>query len=123
MKLSVKFFQMKFSNESKKEAYLECCMWLARNVVGKIKVEMGEVMHNISIDKDADLPTFILELYSTIEDEPHVKMSCDVCKEFHTAFYINQQFNCDACNMTAYRHKMNDKLKTLKAYRRNNYPY
>lgn len=119
MKLAVKFFQMTFTNESKKEAYLECCMWVARNIIGKIKVEMGEIMQSVTIKKDADLPTFILELYSTVNDEEQIKDFCNVCKEFHTCFYMNQQFNCDACNVTSYRTKMNDKLKILKLYRRN----
>ena len=117
MKLTVKFFQAIFTGEDTKTAYLECCRWLAENIIGKVKVEMGEILHSVTRVKDADLPTFKLELYSTLEESDFRKDFCASCKEYHKTFFLNQQYNCDACNMTAYRLQIEGKLRILKGYR------
>ncbi|MCX7924150.1 MAG: hypothetical protein N3B21_19400 [Clostridia bacterium] len=118
MKLSVKFHQEEFSDElSGKEAYLKACRWVAENVI-RNEVEIGETFWKIEKVKEASLPTFRLELYATLESGECTKSFCDRCKEYHSSFYLNQQYNCDACNFTAFKLQMEQKLRIKKAYRK-----
>jgi len=116
MKMSVKFYERSFSDYSSKEAYLSTCRWAAENVV-KREVEIGETFIKITKVKDADSPTFKLELYATLDSSEVTSGFCDRCKEFHSLFYMNQQYNCDACNYTAFKKQMELKLKIKKEYR------
>jgi hypothetical protein len=117
MKFTVKFFERNFSAETSKEAYLKVCKWVAVNVINK--VEVSDSLIKISRDKEVnDLPTFKLELFAQLDDVEERKRFCDRCQEFHKLFYINQQFNCDKCNMIAFSENMKSRLITKKGLRK-----
>lgn len=123
MKLVVKFYQRDFSGEGSKTTYLEACKWVAKNVISK-EVEIGgDTFWRIKKVKDADLPTFRLELYAMLDSEESTKGFCNRCQEFHKAFYLNQQYNCDACNYTAFKKQMEQKLQIKKAWRKERLSY
>lgn len=92
------------------------CKWLAQNVVSK--VEVGETLVKIKKVEGTDLPTFKVELYICLDSEDLEKTFCASCKQFHQAFYINEQVNCEACNYTAFKKQMEEKLKIKKDYRK-----
>lgn len=115
MKMATPFYKHNFSDEISKQAYLKACKWLAENVVSK--VEIGETFWKITKVEDASLPTFKLELYALIDTEDNIKAFCERCKEFHRVFYVNQQFNCNSCNLMAFKNQMDEKLKIKKSYR------
>ena len=117
MNMVVKFFEIQFSGENTKEAYLECCRWIAENVL-KVKVETGDILEKITKVSDTSFPTFKLELYATLDEKKFREGFCNRCQEFHKAFYLNQQYNCDACNMVAYLKQMEERLKIVKGYRK-----
>jgi hypothetical protein len=112
MKMTVKFYEYPepFST------YKEACLWVGQNIV-KHEVEIGETLWKITKVNEGDYPTFRLELYCTIDASETCKNFCDHCKEFHSAFFLNQQYNCDACNYTAFKKQMEQKLKIKKDYR------
>jgi hypothetical protein len=114
---AIKFFKKTFENEKAKEAYAELNAWLADNVIKK-EVEIGEVFWKVNRIKKADLPTFELELYATIDEDQFVDGMCQRCQEFHKLFYISDQFNCDACKMKAWRNGLDQKLSIKKQYRK-----
>lgn len=111
---TLKFFEASFKNEESKKAYLKACQWLAENIISK--VEMEDILFKVKKVKDSDLPTFKVELYITLEEEQFVDSFCARCKEFHSSFYLNQQYNCDACNMQSFRKGLNQKLGIKKSY-------
>lgn len=118
MKLAVKFYQKTFTakeDESPNDLYARVNKWIARNLIKK--VEIGETFWNVS-KQNADLPTFKLELYALLEQEEASKGFCDRCREFHSSFFLNQQYNCDACNYVAFKKQMEDKLRIKKAWRK-----
>jgi hypothetical protein len=116
MKIVTKVWQETFEHNDSKEAYLKACKWVANNLL-KIKVEVGELMWNINRIQEADLPTYKLEVFSAVDETEFKNSFCKRCQEFHKAFYLNQQFNCDNCNMTGYREQLAERLRIIKNYR------
>lgn len=115
MEHSTKFYSKTFSGSSMKEAYLKACKWVATNILADDEISK-DVMWKIT--KSKDLPTVVLDLYGTVNDAEHVKQFCSSCKQFHTLFYINQQQNCNNCNMMAYRSQAEEKGRLKKNYKR-----
>jgi uncharacterized paraquat-inducible protein A len=118
MKFTVKYFEKMFYNDDSKEAYLEACKWLATNVISKVEVRDSLVQITKLPQEKSDLPTFKLELFAQLDDTEERSRFCERCQEFHKLFYINQQFNCDKCNMTAYNENMKTRLITKKGLRK-----
>jgi hypothetical protein len=114
VKLVSKYFEKDFVGSTGKDAYLKASKWVARFIISK--VEIGETFWSI-VKVESDSPTFRLQLFSAIEEKEHRTSFCDKCKEFHKAFYINQQYNCDACNLTAYQQNMEKRLQVKSVYR------
>ena len=116
MKVSVQFHSQNFTSTSTKEAYLDACKWVAKNVVAK-EVEIGETFWHIT-KLDADSPTVRLELHALIDVDSSHTSFCAKCKEFHSLFYLNQQFNCDTCTHATFKQLMESKLKVKQHYRK-----
>lgn len=117
----IKFFEKQFSDENSKDAYLKACKWVVKYIISK--VEIGETFWNITKVNDADLPTFNLALYAALNPDEVNSSFCDRCKEFHKSFYINQQYNCNTCNYTAFKKQMEQKLNIKKNYRKKRLRY
>jgi len=121
LNISVKYFAKNFEDEDSKVAYLNACKWLAKNVISK--VEVSETLFSIHKVKEADLPTFRLELHCSFNEGKLGKEFCNRCQEFHRSFYINQEYNCNACKVKAYITGIKNKLITKKSYRRERLGY
>jgi hypothetical protein len=118
VKIAVKFYQKTFTaseGEKSNDVYNRLNTWLARNIIKK--VEMGETFWKVEHVK-ADSPTFTLELWTMLDAEEGTKGFCERCREFHSSFFLNQQYNCDACNYIAFKKQMDQKLNIKKAWRK-----
>jgi hypothetical protein len=105
-----KFYEREFKDEDSKKAYLKASKFVASNVISKgSKVEVSKVTWDI-VRVEGDLPTFRLTLYFKFDDTELMKQTCDVCKEFHKSFFINENFNCNRCNKVGYEKKIEQKL-------------
>lgn len=118
--ITEKFFEVEFKDESSKQAYLQACKWLATNMVSK--VEVG-ILYKIVKKIDADLPTFKVELYCSLELSKLKKEFCTRCKEFHKSFYINQEYNCNACKLKAFLVGSSQKLGIKRSYNKERLSY
>lgn len=112
---TIKFFEKEFVAEESKKAYLRACRWLAKNVLSK--VEVGETLYNIKKVNGANYPTFKLELYAAIDSSEFDTTFCGRCQEFHKSFFINQNYNCDKCNMKAHVKQIEQKLEIKRSFR------
>lgn len=113
MLISMKFFEKLFKSEDYKDAYIKATKWIANNV---LKVEIKDVTFKISKIDKTDLPTIKLELFAGLDSNDLKNHRCMVCKEFHRSFYINQEYNCNACRMKGYLDEANQKLTIKKHY-------
>lgn len=109
-----KFYEREFKAKSSKDAYMKACKFVASNVISNgSKVEAKRVAWDITKEcdgSDDSLPTFRLTLYYKFDDTEFMKQTCKACKEFHNAFFINENFNCDRCNKVGYEKNIKQKL-------------
>ena len=112
MKYIEKFYERQFKAESSKDAYMKACKFVANNIISaKSKVEASKVTWNVTkLTDETGLPTFLLTLYYTFDDEKFMEQTCNACKEFHKSFFINENFNCDRCNKVGYERNIQQKL-------------
>ena len=119
MLFSEKFFEAEFKAPTYKGAYLKACNWLGKNVMGQKDLSVGITWTIVKNDaNDSGVPSVTLTLYATLEEKEFVYRFCRVCKEFHSSFYINQQQNCNNCNMQAYRGQILEKINMKQKYKR-----
>ena len=67
-------------------------------------------------DKETQINTLEVTVYSNINEKKLKERFCDVCKEFHCNFYINTRYNCEACEYAAYQKRLKDEEKKTRAY-------
>lgn len=115
------FYERKFRAANAKDAYLKACKFVASNIVSKgSKVEVSKVTWDVTPVEDANegLPTFQLSLYYKFDDTEFMKQTCDACKQFHSSFFINENFNCNRCNKAGYEKNVSKRLTTGAEYLR-----
>lgn len=113
---SEKVFEKSFEDEVSKEAYLKCCKWVAKNIVSK-KDELGEnYTYRVDKDKEKQLPTFVLTVYATIDMEKIKERHCNICKEMHCAFFINEQYDCNKCSVNGFHKRLDENMKVLRKF-------
>jgi len=109
MKLSIKVFEKTFSDEVSKKAYLKACKWIAKNLV-----EINNAQYEIKKIINTNLPTFNLTVYAILDTQNFDNEFCNTCKEFHKTFYINQDYDCNWCRLTAYKKQLDKKSIIVK---------
>lgn len=107
---SKEFFRKSFTADTMKDAYLKACKWYATNVISKDELQSVQVEFEKTYTEQ-QYPTVIIHLYATLNEEELRERHCKICKEFHSLFYINSQFNCDKCEANAYQKRTNDMLQ------------
>lgn len=113
---SEEFFKKEFTDESMKAAYLKACKWYATNVLSK------DELHNVQVefekDNKGEFPTVVIHLFAVLSEDELRKRYCEICKESHSAFYMNQNYNCNRCEANAYQRRMDDRLRIKLEYYR-----
>jgi hypothetical protein len=116
---SEEFAKKIFSANNMKDAYLKAVKWYSSNIISKDELSKGITC---SFEKDytnKQSPSIILHLYANIELDVVEKRHCDICKETHSSFYMNSEYNCDRCNMKAYQRRQDKSLKTKLMFYKN----
>ena len=113
---SEEFFKKEFADESMKAAYLKACKWYATNVLSK------DELHNVQVefekDNKGEFPTVVIHLFAVLSEDELRKKYCEICKESHSTFYMNQNYNCNRCEANAYQRRMDDRLRIKLEYYR-----
>lgn len=108
-----KFYEKEFKAEDSKTAYLKACKFVAKNIISEgSKVEASKVtwdVHRVD-DSHKGLPTFRLTLYYKFDDVKFMEQTCNACKQFHSSFFVNENFNCNRCNKVGYEKNVEQKL-------------
>ena len=113
---SKEFFKKKFSAETMKAAYLNACKWYATNVLSK------DELHNVQVEFEkndkGEFPTVVIHLFAVLSEDQLRERYCKLCKESHSLFYMNQNFNCNRCEAKAYQQRTDDMLRVKLEYYR-----
>ena len=113
MRISEKCYTRDFVSESPKAAYMMASEWVAKTILSKnANVEVSNLLWNIAKVKNADCPTFRLEIYFSYDENEINDKTCNLCKSTHSSFFINENYNCNRCNKEAYRRRLEQKTVT-----------
>ena len=116
VKYSKEFFKKKFTAETMKEAYMKAVKWYATNVISK------DELHSVQIEfekiKGSEFPTITMHLYAVLSEDELRERYCKLCKESHSMFYMNSNYNCNRCEAKAYQTRTDDMLRVKLEYYR-----
>lgn len=101
-----------FIDNNSKQAYLKACKWLAQNVYGTGYSNYISV--KITKKKKSKKPTFIVELFVSININEVKESYCSHCKKIQTIFYCAEKPDCSQCKMHGYQMHIDSYIKTLK---------
>lgn len=116
IRYSKEFFNKTFSAKTMKEAYLTAVKWYSTNVISK------DELHNVQVEftkcvKD-DLPSITIRLYAILSEDELRERYCKLCRESHSLFYMNSNYNCNRCEAKAYQARTDDMLRIKLEYYR-----
>ena len=113
---SKEFFKKKFIAETMKAAYLNACKWYATNVLSK------DELHNVQVEfeKNAkgEFPTVVIRLFAVLSEDQLRERYCNLCRESHSLFFMNHNYNCDRCEAKAYQQRTDEMLRVKLEYYR-----
>ena len=112
---SKEFFKKKFTADTMKIAYMNAVKWYATNVLSK------DELHNVQIEfekgyNEQRYPTITIHLFAVLNEEELRERHCKICKETHTLFYTNSNYNCNKCEVNAYQKRTDDMLRVKTEY-------
>ena len=110
MYITAKICSFDITAESEKEAYIKGCKKAASMVASK---KYKNTSMKVERSREGVLTFTIL---TNIDLGQDYKMFCKMCKEMHCSFYINENYNCDSCNLKAFLNRIEEKAKVSKSF-------
>ena len=111
---SKEFFRKKFTAETMKKAYMDACKWYSSNVISK------DELHSVQIEFEKipgeALPTLMIHLYAVLSEDELRERHCNICRESHSVFYMNNYVDCNKCAAKAYQERTDDMLRVKLEY-------
>lgn len=117
MQMTKKYFEKDFKASKSKESYLKVCKWLAINIIND-KILKDSTWKISKVKETDDFTIFRLELFCLLDDTEITTRFCEVCKEIHCSFFINEEYNCNRCNMMTFRKRLKESLDVKTTYRK-----
>ena len=105
-----------FTDSTMKGAYLKACKWYASNVLSKD--ELTGIHVEFEKRYDDTVPTVTIHLYASLVEDEVLNSHCQICKETHSSFYINDETNCNYCKVKAYQRRLENRIAVKRQYSR-----
>lgn len=116
IKYSEEFAKKDFTSDTMKEAYMKAVKWYATNILSNDILKDVQVSYE-KVD-DGGKPKIRMRLFAPLDESTLRRNHCEICKETHKLFYINEETNCNWCKLKAYQERMKDTIKQKRtAYR------
>ena len=112
---SENYFRKSFVGSSFKDAYLKACKWVSTNVISKDELARNTMVH-YKKETESQLPTITVTLFAITNEAEIRQKQCEVCKETHSLFYLNKNYDCNKCNANAYQRREDDMIKRKKEF-------
>lgn len=109
---SVPIMKKKFSEQTKTKAYIKAMKWAKENVLDVD--ELQNVFFNFEYEKQS--PSVIMTLFISININDVRKRHCELCKELHKQFYIDQPHDCKWCKLQAFHDRADHQIKIKKEH-------
>lgn len=108
VKFSVEIMSTSFSDDTMKGAYLIAVKWVSTYIISR--EELKDVTFSFEKVNKAK-PTIIVRINTNLTEKDLMDRHCQICRETHKAFFINENCNCAWCNVSAYQRRMLDMLR------------
>ena len=102
-----------FSHEDAKKAYMMGCKKVAKYISKPERP--ANLTFSVERTKD-EIPTFIFTVFAKIDMGEAQRTYCKICKEMHSSFFVNEEYNCSRCNLKAYLHRVKQSSNVSKGY-------
>lgn len=113
MLIAEKIIQKQFKAKTMKQAYLECCKWIATNILAENNSK--NLSYSIKKNESSGIGCVDLEVYIFTDESEVFEHNCDICREFAGAFFNKEnKYRCEVCKTPPYRKRLETKLETLK---------
>ena len=116
-----KFFKKDFVGTDMQNAYFTASRWIAKNVVNK-QSENPDIFWNLT-KLDKETATIRLTLYTMLPIDEQTNRFCELCKDMHKAFFVNENFNCDRCNMVTYKNRLEERIRIKAQFKKERLHY
>lgn len=86
--------------------------WYATNVISK------DQLHGIHVEfvKSKTEPKVTMTMWATLDESSAREEHCKVCREVHTAFYSNTDYDCSRCSVLGYLRRLEHKATIKTEY-------
>ena len=113
MLIAEKIIQKQFKAKTMKQAYLECCKWIATNILAENNSK--NLSYSIKKNESSGIGCVELEVYIMADEAEVFEHNCDICREFAGAFFNKEnKYRCEVCKTPPYRKRLEKKLETLR---------
>lgn len=102
--------QKTFKGATTKEAYLTAVKWYASNIIAR------DELHEIQVEFIKGINQVTLKLYAVLQEQVVRENHCEICKEMHKSFFVNEATNCNSCKMLAYQKRLEQKMSVKSQY-------
>lgn len=101
---SRQFAQKIFKGATTKDAYMKSVKWYASNIIAK------DELHEVQVEFTKGINQVTLKLYAVMQEREVRENHCEICKEMHKSFFINEATNCNSCKAMAYQKRLEQKI-------------
>lgn len=115
IKYSQEFFKKSFTAGDMKSAYLSAVKWYSTNVLSK--AEFINVHVQFIKENEEEFPTVTIHLFAVQDGEKDVlAQHCECCREMHRNFFINENMNCNRCNVLGFQNRLEQKMNVKREW-------
>lgn len=107
---SKQFAQKTFKGTTTKDAYIKAVKWYASNVIAR------DELHEVQVEFVKGINQVTLKLYATMSEQAVRDRHCEMCRETHKSFFINEANNCNVCNAGAYQRRLEQGMSAKHHY-------
>lgn len=111
MNLSTKIKSFVMQAETEKDAYLKGCKQLAKYMASKKYDNLS-----FTIKRTDESNKFIFTVYTNLDLGEEQRKYCKMCKEFHCSFFVNEEYNCNRCNLKNFLQRAGKKAQISKLF-------
>lgn len=104
-----------FNGVDEKHAYIKGCKQLAKFTASLKYTNLFFKIERLQTSEHV----FKFTLYSGLDMGQVQHEFCSVCKEIHTSFFMNENSNCERCNLKAYLKRLKQKANISKGFYKN----
>lgn len=113
VKFSEEFAKKSFSSERMKDAFLTASKWVATNVISDPRLNGVQVSYE---KQNGSVPTVVVRLYAVLDEKELRERHCNICKEMHASFFIDDNTNCEWCKAKGYQKRLDSMISMKREF-------